>query len=328
MRNAFKRRTETDLGGSTEPSFICPHLALGSYASIYADEIDRLRAVRHLIHSYSVSPVRTKPLCIGVFGAPGSGKSSAVASCVADIDNVHFDDTLIHNLSQMYGRAELTRFFRRIQDVIIRRKIPVAFFDEFDTNVNGRPGEWLRHFLMPMQDGKFNVGLDTFDLMPAIFIFAGGINFTYDKFASWCHNLKDAKGPDFLSRLEGYLEITSIDLPTKRDNRRTQFLRLAVQARRAVLLRGLLERYMPQIFDNNSGEARISNGIIDAFLRVKTFKSGIRSMRAIIEMSRVSGSSMYYEVASLPPRDQLKIHVDPKQFYGFATAATAKSEDV
>ncbi len=32
-------------------------------------------------------------------------------------------------------------------------RIPLVFWDEFDTSLDGRPLGWLRYFLAPMQDG-------------------------------------------------------------------------------------------------------------------------------------------------------------------------------
>ncbi|HET6883000.1 MAG TPA: hypothetical protein VFI31_22720, partial [Pirellulales bacterium] len=55
-----------------------PQLKLGKLRTIDRDEIERLRNIRSLIENYRDTPRVKRPLSIGVFGQPGSGKSFAV----------------------------------------------------------------------------------------------------------------------------------------------------------------------------------------------------------------------------------------------------------
>ena len=61
------------------------------------------------------------------------------------------------NLSQFRDPVELTVAFHKIRDAVLKGKIPLAFFDEFDANLDVRFG-WLKYFLAPMQDGEFRDG--------------------------------------------------------------------------------------------------------------------------------------------------------------------------
>jgi hypothetical protein len=118
------------------------------------------------------------------------------------------------------------------------------------------------------------------------------------------NRFRDAKGPDFVSRLRGYVNIMG---PNRAGDDDDFFI-----IRRALLLRSLLMRKAPQIFDGQ-GNVRIDPAVLRGFLKVPSYKHGSRSMEAIIEMSTLSGK-MRFEQASLPPAKQLELHVDSEMF--------------
>ncbi len=161
------------------------------------------------------------------------------------------------------------------------REVPVAFFDEFDSLLGTEPLGWLKYFLSPMQDGKFFDGDDTFHVGPAIFVFGGGPTRTFLDFEKKTVEMADQKAPDFISRLRGHLDVK--DMSPIGDASVDEGL----QVRRALLLRSLLKEHAPTIFDEVRDEADVDEGVIDAFLHVKKFKHGVRSMQAIIEMARL-----------------------------------------
>ena len=61
-----------------------------------------------------------------------------------------------------------------MRDLGLSGKLPLVFWDEFDTALEGQPLGWLRYFLAPMQDGAFQDGQITHPIGRAIFVFAGG----------------------------------------------------------------------------------------------------------------------------------------------------------
>ena len=146
----------------------------------------------------------------------------------------------------------------------------------------------------------------------SIFVFAGGINSTFKDFSkedfqddnNIMQKFKEAKGPDFISRLRGYVNILG---PNPINTKDTVFL-----IRRAMILRSLLERKAEHLFDNKK-YARIDDGILHALIKVPYYKHGTRSMEAIIEMSMLSDRKIWAQ-AYLPPKDQLKLHVDADAF--------------
>jgi RyR domain len=205
--------------------------------------------------------------------------------------------------------------------------VPLAFFDEFDSSFDGKLG-WLKYFLVPMQDGRFKDGPSTHPIGKAIFVFAGGTSKSYADFTRGGQSeaefrdakraefagggqsqFKKAKGPDFASRLRGYVNVLGPN-PVSNDDR-------FVMIRRATLLRSLLKRKVGHIFDRDrfgrESRPRIDDGVVRAFLKVPEYKHGARSMEAIIDMSMLSGRKRF-ERADLPPPEQLELHVDARLF--------------
>lgn len=189
------------------------------------------------------------------------------------------------------------------------------FFDEFDSAFEGKLG-WLKYFLSPMQDGVFREGDSVHPIGKAIFVFAGGTSSTFIEFCG--EDIRDetarkqflleyqiAKGPDFISRLRGYVNILG---PNQTDEQWDQLFII----RRAMLLRSLLEHKASHLI-NNRGEAQIDNGVVRALLKVPKYKHESRSMEAILEMSRLTNAKKW-EQSHLPSKDQLRLHVDEEQF--------------
>jgi hypothetical protein len=67
-----------------------------------------------------------------------------------------------------------------------------------------------------------------------------------------------------------------------------------------------------KILDPSGKIARIDPNLINAFLQIKEYRHGIRSVVAIVQMSRPEGTKL--QVASLPSREQLRMHVDDAEF--------------
>ncbi|MBP1767364.1 MAG: hypothetical protein H6P98_1479 [Candidatus Aminicenantes bacterium] len=267
-------------------------------------EIESFRGIKNLVHEYLANTDITRPLSIAVFGTPGSGKSfgvNEVAESVAPgrLQKIEF------NLSQFNAVEELVAALHKVRDIALAGKIPVVFFDEFDSDFRGKTG-WLKYFLAPMQDGVFSDGQAVHPIGRSIFVFAGGTCCTYEEFCcrSEDQDFKSAKGPDFISRLRGYVNI-------KGPNPVTEGERLFL-IRRAQVLRFQLEKNARHLFDG-SGNCRIDPGVLRAMIKVPEYRHGIRSLVAVIEMSLLSGRQTF-EQAALPSPEQLDLHVDAEMF--------------
>jgi hypothetical protein len=168
-----------------------------------------------------------------------------------------------------------------------------------------------------MQDGAFQDGQVTHPIGRCIFVFAGS---TADRLATFGHMLDEArfraaKGPDFVSRLRGYINVLGPN--------RSRVAGRSVAApdpfhviRRAILLRSLLERGAPQLFTrlpDGRTQLGIDRGVLQAFLEIGQYKHGARSMEALVGMSMLAGRSRF-ERSALPARDQLDLHVDGAEF--------------
>ncbi len=304
------------LGGPASLPLGVPVETVGAWSSLDRSEIEKLRSVGLVIDEYtsryfSAQPLG-RPLSVAVFGAPGSGKSFAVKQVIKHRLG-GATQILEFNLSQFDDASELTAAFHHIRDAVLEQRLPLVFWDEFDTPLDGRRLGWLRHFLAPMQDGKFREGESFRPLGPAIFVFAGGTASSFGEFATVrdAETESAAKKPDFISRLRGFVDILGPN-PRSADDE-------AVVLRRALLLRSLLLRKAPQIVgDSAAGPTlRIDPGLLRAFLLIGGYRHGARSMEALIEMSALSGR-MQYEQASLPAPHLLDVHVDAAQFLALA----------
>ena len=136
-------------------------------------EIESFRSISNLMREYIYAQKSSRPLSIAVFGSPGSGKSfgvTEVASSIAPnlIVKVEF------NVSQFKSSTDLISALHRVRDIALDGKVPLVFFDEFDSAFEGKFG-WLKYFLAPMQDGSFREGETIHPIGKSIFVFAGGI---------------------------------------------------------------------------------------------------------------------------------------------------------
>ncbi|MGP8337210.1 MAG: RyR domain-containing protein [Methanosarcinaceae archaeon] len=300
--------------GETDALKNVPIGNFGKLKSVDRNEIESFHSIKNLMREYVESENYTRPLSIAVFGSPGSGKSFGITEIAKSIASGRVE-ILKFNLSQFDSKPDLISAFHKIRDLALEGKVPLVFFDEFDSDFNGKLG-WLKYFLEPMQDGKFMERETMHPIGRSIFVFAGGINNTFERFSGDNTDdadtmnpeekrmYEDAKGPDFTSRLRGYVNIRG---PNQRGKDDTVFV-----IRRAMLLRSLLEQKAGNLFDSRK-HLRIDDGVLRALIKVKSYKHGTRSIEAIIEMSMLNGRRSW-EQAYLPAKEQLKLHLDEESF--------------
>lgn len=307
---------EVTLDGADTALAGVPLGRFGALVTADRSEIEAFRSVATLIEEY-VSTPQTKPLSIGVFGPPGSGKSFGVKEVARAVGQGLVGAPLEFNLAQLGGTGDLHDALHLVRDTGLGGRIPLVFWDEFDTGLDGHPYGWLRHFLAPMQDGEFRQGQVTHPIGQAIFVFAGGTSARMEDFAAAVHGDPGrlAKGPDFVSRLKGFVDILGPNAQGPADE-------FSV-VRRAILLRSMLERDARHLFDED--RLTIDPGVLRAFLGTREFRHGARSMEAIIAMSRIAGRACF-ERSSLPPESQLDMHVDARDFLALAQRPDLEGE--
>ncbi|HET7800910.1 MAG TPA: RyR domain-containing protein [Humibacillus xanthopallidus] len=307
-----------------------PYAVFGKLTAVDRVEIESLRGLERLVKSYENDPHPSKPLSIAVFGPPGSGKSFGVKQIAKTVlgDKVPI---LEFNLSQYSDPAELVGALHQVRDKVLGGTTPVVFWDEFDS----REYLWLQYLLAPMQDGAFQEGQITHPIGKCVFVFAGGTSHDFANFSpreesssrvagvaargglTRQEKFRLAKGPDFVSRLSGYLNVAG-------PNRRQRYDALigswvdddappdiSFPVRRALLMRAT-GGYVGAAED---AEMDIDGGLLSAFLEIGRYEHGARSLETIMKLTR-SGGQPGIRRSALPPEDQLSLHVDADEFMG------------
>ncbi len=209
-----------------------PLLQMGDVVTFDRVEIEGLRNIRKQVEFFVTFEKGTKPLNIAVFGPPGAGKSFIVKALAKSLfKNTHIvPEFLTFNLSQFRDSAGLPGAFHAIRDAVLNGKLPIVFWDEFDTDNY----KWLKTMLAPMQDGVFQDAQETHPIGKAIFIFAGGVTYTMEHFVENTKKKDSAelKIPDFLSRIQCYLNVLG---PNKRPVKKRKVLAKARRQNRCML---------------------------------------------------------------------------------------------
>jgi hypothetical protein len=278
-----------------------PVARFGDLETIDRWEIESYRSIRNMFREYLRNPRPERPLCIAVFGRPGSGKSFGVTEVAKSVTEKDPIERIDFNLSQWKSPEELVVALHRVRDHGLRGRVPLVFFDEFDSSFDSELG-WLKYFLAPMNDGVFSDGHFTHQIGPAIFVFAGGTCSSFQSFRDQTEGSSpDVKAPDFLSRLRGTVDVFGPDpLADTRMLSRAMILRRAFQKRAA------------RLFDG-SKTLRIHTSALVAFLNVSEYRHGARSIEAIVEMSQLQDREQF-DPSLLPPPLQMRLHVDPEEF--------------
>ncbi|HEV8600558.1 MAG TPA: RyR domain-containing protein [Gemmatimonadales bacterium] len=294
------KATEVVRRGPAEALAAAPKARYGQYLTVDREEIERINSIRGLMLSYQENPQDRRPLSLAVFGQPGSGKSFAIKQLAGELFGQR--KPLEFNLAQFENIAELHAAFHQVRDASLLGQIPLVFWDEFDSGGL----RWLKPFLAPMQDAEFREESRVHHLGRAIFVFAGGtcVDFesfdrTSDRAEAVREEFKQLKGPDFVSRLRGSLNIKGPN-PGDQDP--------AYLIRRAILLRALLERHFPHLIDPDTRQAAISTSVIRGFLRVEKYLHGARSLEMVVSSSRPGPR---FEPSALPGPEVLRSHVTP-----------------
>jgi hypothetical protein len=301
-------------------------------------EIEHYRALHTLLRDYLCTPAPPRPLSIAVFGPPGAGKSFGVKEVALSLRgqrDCKEVEILTFNLSLYQKPEELAGAFHLVRDVSLRGKLPLVFFDEFDTQALS----WLRYFLAPMQDGEFLDRGVPHPVGQAIFVFAGGTAATFQEFSSHpgvnISEFKAVKGPDFLSRLRATLDIPSLNFGTACEPQSTPGsakgdlhqppdtfdpygdvdafpCEAAILLRRAGILAFNLQKKAPQLILAD-GSLALDPAVLRALLRLPGFAHGNRSFEAILDMSHLNRATSFTP-SLLPAPFQIPLHADAEHF--------------
>ena len=319
-----------------------PKASYGKLLTYDRREIEQYRSLYTLLRDYLQNPNPERPLSFAVFGPPGAGKSFGVNDVAASLKGqigCKEVESITFNLSLYQSADDLAAAFHLVRDKALEGKVPLVFFDEFDTALKDKNLGWLRCFLAPMQDGKFLDRGSEHPIGPAIFVFAGGTCGTFKEFNSHANmtieEFKGAKGPDFLSRLRATLDIPSLNLPIAAEpalEDPANPKRLiqppgtfnaygptedfpstpSILLRRANILAFNLKKKAPGLEQTN-GSLHVDAAILRTLLLLPEFNHGNRSFEAILDMSHLAGAD-HFTAALLPAPAQLPLHANAEHF--------------
>jgi hypothetical protein len=285
------------------PPLLVPTVKFGDLCVVDRDEIEQYRSIHQLLRNFIVGKPQ-RPISLGVFGPPGSGKSfgvKQVAKKVLADENRASKESLEFNLAQFSEPEQLASAFLQVRTAGAGNAIPIVLFDEFDSSLKQQELGWLRYFLAPMQDGEVFYEKQRHTIGPAVLVFAGGTSSSLREFSREAAPDQDrfrfvqAKGPDFVSRLSGSINVLGI-------NRREDVSDQAYVLRRAVIIRATLQEFK---LIGRTNRALVDHMFLQSLLEVAKYKHGARSLKTILKMCVGTGG-----VLQLPPADQLMIHID------------------
>ncbi|HID97122.1 MAG TPA: ATPase [Thermodesulfobacteriaceae bacterium] len=263
-------------------------------------EIAPVVTLQGVMDSYVSKESYKRPLCLGVFGPPGSGKSFAVVEVARvisrKIENNPFE-FFEFNLTQFSGPEEINAAIDLVRASVAKGKVPIAFWDEFDCRYDGNEFGYLRYFLPSMQDGVTYVHGIPHYIGRSIFVFAGGVKESWEQMEKlrsqddWeaMQLVKTLKIPDFMSRLRVVIDIDGIDVADDllRDSASDEELE---ELRRILLKRAFIIAH--QMNSHWKKAARKTSGLLLRLLIAK-YKFGARSIEAVIEASHAVDRLVY-----------------------------------
>ncbi len=263
-------------------------------------EIGPILTLQSVMDSYVSKENYQRPLCLGVFGPPGSGKSFSVKE-VARVIGQKFQDNPFDffefNLTQFSDPEEINSSIDLVRASVAKGKVPITFWDEFDCRYDGHEFGYLRYFLPSMQDGVTYVHGTPYYIGRSIFVFAGGVKSNYTDMEALLDTSDDAalqltktlKIPDFMSRLRMVLDIDGIEIPEHllRDSATQEELD---KLKRILIKRAFIIAH--QMDTHWKKAARKTSGLLLRLL-LANYKFGARSIEAVIEASRAADRLVY-----------------------------------
>lgn len=284
-----------------------PLQRFGDLLSVERTEQESLRAIVDAVEE-RLSSYPSRPSSIGIFGPPGSGKKF-VASNLAR----HF--ALNEKVKQLTFNARLLRLedlialCHTIRDHTAAGLLTVACFENFEAVLESK-GELLNTFLVLMRDGLFTDRSHVRSLGHTLLFFLVNqepprLDSTPTPTAGELAGRQTVDDSMLQDCLHGIVRVAGPNQTSAQDKMFT--------IRRAMMLRQMLKQSFPHLEVN--GQIKIDEAVLHALLLVP-LRHGLRSLEKIISTSRLSGRTKF-DIAALPPEEQIQLHVDGRTFMSF-----------
>ncbi len=273
---------------------------LGNLRTTDPAEIEPVVTLQNVMDSYVSRETVLRPLCVGVFGPPGSGKSFAVKE-VAGVIGRRFETSPFEffefNMTQFEGPEEINTAIDAIRASVAKGKVPIVFWDEFDCRYDEHEFGYLRYFLPSMQDGVTYVHGVPYNIGRSIFVFAGGVKASWEGMTALLADddpeqlrlVRTLKVPDFMSRLRVVIDIDGIDIPEAWLSSTASPFELK-ELRRILMKRAFIIAH--QMDTHWKKAARKTSGLLLRLL-LADYTFGARSIEAVIEASGASDRLVY-----------------------------------
>jgi hypothetical protein len=300
-----------------------PVAQFGRLILLDRSEIEAFRTMFNAIYEYLSAP-QTKPINIGVFGSRGSGKSFAAVQVAneAVLASGRESQHIRINLSQFQTSKDLSLALNTVRDCTLSGILPLVYINDFDTTLSGEQLGWLTHLLPPMHSGHVFDHGEMRHIGHAVFLLGSSTATSFESFEERISlgdqkrmDLDDKtegkelipKAQEFLSCLHSFVNVLGIDEVDEND--------VMYPVRRAVVLRALLEEREPRLLSEDG--ICIDESVLDGLLLIPSYRHGLRSLKSILSMSKVTGKSNF-ERAALPPESQLGLHLDYETFLRYS----------
>jgi hypothetical protein len=161
--------------------------------------------VQHYAHR-----AEQRPLALAIFVGRGAKRQITLEDVLGECQDLRLDQKTIQ-MRELASPSELMLSLTGACKPTAREDIPCLIFDGFDeASPDGEDLAWLRHFLAPMQDGIVLSDGECQRIGPVVFVF---LSRRIDSFKDFCaqqgsERFRLAKGPDFISRLSGYINLS------------------------------------------------------------------------------------------------------------------------
>lgn len=296
----------------------CPMQKFDKLLAIDRAEQESLRSVLDAITERLDAGSRG-PTSIGVIGPAGSGKKYATANLASHVSTGRPVQKLSYN-SRLLKFDSLVEACQAIRDHTANGDLTIVTFENFEVMLEPN-NDLLKEMLVIMRDGNFTDRGHVHSLGAPLMFFivnnelGSDIDEPFPPPTPTSPRHADfAQVPNYdVSLLMDYLHgLVKVNGPNQNSPRDKTFC-----IRRAIMMRQLIQERHPHL--EVKGRINIEEGVLHALLLVPKFKHGLRSLEKIISTSRLSGRTKF-DVAALPPEEQIQLHVDGKIFMSYLRA--------